>query len=136
MRHLRETARLGRPPDQRKALLRSLVAQLLWHGAIETTHARASAASRHVDELITLARDGSLAARRRAAAFLATSAPPRGGGKWSPPAGRVLVKRLFDHIGPHYKEKKGGYTRIIRAGFRKGDGAEMVRFELVDYVQP
>jgi large subunit ribosomal protein L17 len=136
MRHLKETTRLGRPADQRKALIRSLAAQVLWHGSIETTHARASVARRHVEELITLTRDGSLAARRRAAAFLATSAPPRGGGKWRAPAGRVLVRRLFDHIGPQYKDRKGGCTRIIRTGLRRGDGAEMAHLELVDYVQP
>jgi large subunit ribosomal protein L17 len=116
------------------AMLKSIVSSVLWYGAIETTEARAKAAKPLVDEMVTLARAGDMESRRRAARFLTTGGGgARTGRKYQPPAGRALVKRLFQEIGPAYKERPGGYTRVIRRGLRRGDAADMARLELIDF---
>jgi large subunit ribosomal protein L17 len=134
MRHRKAHRKLGRPTDQRMALLKSLVSSVLWYGAIETTEVRAKEARPLVEQMITLARVGDVESRRQAARFLATGGGgSRSSGGYQPPAGRVLVKRLFQEIGPVYKDRAGGYTRIIRTRLRRGDAAEMARLELVDF---
>lgn len=108
--------KLGRPTDHRNAMLRNLVTSLLRSGRIETTVTRAKETKRMADKMITLAKRGDLHARRQVLAYLYDE---------------DVVKKLFDEIGPKYEDRNGGYTRVIKAGPRRGDGAEMAILELV-----
>lgn len=121
MRHKRKGKRLGRAADQRKALLRSLVSALFQHGRIVTTVRKAKEARRLAERLITLAKRGDLHARRQVLRVV-----PKLDG--DPP----LIVKLFEEIAPRYESREGGYTRIIRAGFRQGDAAPMAVLELVE----
>ncbi|KAL6142438.1 hypothetical protein ACLB2K_060720 [Fragaria x ananassa] len=116
MRHGRKVPKLNRPPDQRKALLRGLTTQLLKHGRIKTTRARASAMRKYVDKMITLAKEGSLHKRRQALGFIYE---------------KQIVHALFAEVPDRYGERNGGYTRIIRTLPRRGDNAPMAYIELV-----
>ncbi|KAL5741117.1 hypothetical protein ACOSP7_027849 [Xanthoceras sorbifolium] len=116
MRHGRRVPKLNRPPDQRRALLRGLTTQLLKHGRIKTTRARASAMRKFVDKMITLAKDGSLHKRRQALGFIYE---------------KQIVHALFAEVPDRYGERNGGYTRIIRTLPRRGDNAPMAYIELV-----
>ncbi|XP_024369634.1 large ribosomal subunit protein bL17c [Physcomitrium patens] len=116
MRHGRKIHRLGRPADQRRALLRGLTTEILRHGRIKTTRARATAMRKYVDHMITLAKGGSLHQRRQALGFLYD---------------KQLVHSLFAEVPERYGERNGGYTRIIRTMPRKGDNAPMAFIELV-----
>lgn len=109
--------KLGKTADQRRALLRGLVTDTLKYGRIETTLYRAKEARRIVDKMITLGKKGDLAARRRALSYIYSE---------------DVVKALFEEIAPKYENRNGGYTRIIRLGNRKGDGAETAILELVE----
>jgi large subunit ribosomal protein L17 len=115
MRHLKDHRRLGRPTDQRNALLRGLVSNLFQHNHIKTTLIKAKEARRVADQLITLAKRGDLSARRQ---VLRTIPDPR------------LVGYLFEEIAPRFTERAGGYTRITPAGYRRGDAAHMAILEL------
>ncbi|NQU43289.1 50S ribosomal protein L17 [bacterium] len=117
MRHRKHSGHLGRPADQRKALLRSLVEAVIKHEKIRTTQTRAAEAKRYAEKLITLAKDGSQANRRRAFAFLQH---------------KEVVHKLFEEIGPRFTDRPGGYLRIVKAGPRAGDGAMMAILEMVD----
>ena len=108
--------KLGRPTDQRKAMLRNLVTSFLKHGKIETTETRAKEARSIAEKMITLAKRGDLHARRQVLAFVTEE---------------EVVKNLFDNIAPKYAERNGGYTRMYKVGPRRGDGAEVVILELV-----
>ncbi len=116
MRHRCKVPQLGLPADQRKALLRSLATQIIRHGQITTTKTRAKAVRKEVERMITLAKDGSLAARRRALAYLYD---------------KQLVSDLFKEVKERYGDREGGYTRIVRTKRRRGDNAEMAIIELV-----
>ncbi|QDZ40131.1 50S ribosomal protein L17 [Euhalothece natronophila Z-M001] len=116
MRHRRRVKKLGRPADQRRALLRSLTTELIRHGQITTTKARAKAVRSEVDKIITLAKDGSLAARRQALGYLYD---------------KNLVHALFENVQERYGDRNGGYTRVSRTIRRRGDNAEMAVIELV-----
>ncbi|MCS7031778.1 MAG: 50S ribosomal protein L17 [Gloeomargarita sp. SKYG116] len=116
MRHGKRIPRLSKPADQRKALLRALTTALLRYGRITTTKARAKAVRAEVDRMITLAKDGSLAARRRALGYIYD---------------KQLVHALFAEAPERYGNRPGGYTRIIRTIPRRGDNAEMAIIELV-----
>ena len=116
MRHKCKVPQLGLPADQRKALLRSLATQIIRHGQITTTKTRAKAVRKEVERMITLAKDGSLAARRRALAYLYD---------------KKLVSDLFNEVKERYSDREGGYTRIVRTKRRRGDNAEMAIIELV-----
>ncbi|GER54605.1 ribosomal protein L17 family protein [Striga asiatica] len=116
MRHGRKVPKLNRPPDQRRALLRGLTTQLLKHGRIKTTRARASAMRKYVDKMITMAKDGTLHKRRQALGFIYE---------------KQIVHALFAEVGERYGEREGGYTRIIRTLPRRGDNAPMAYIELV-----
>ncbi|MGK7899606.1 MAG: 50S ribosomal protein L17 [Xenococcus sp. (in: cyanobacteria)] len=116
MRHRCKVPELGLPADQRKALLRSLATQIIRHGQITTTKTRAKAVRKEVERMITLAKDGSLAARRRALAYLYD---------------KKLVSDLFNEVKERYGDREGGYTRIVRTKRRRGDNAEMAIIELV-----
>jgi large subunit ribosomal protein L17 len=117
MRHLKDHRKLGRATDQRLALLRALVTGLFQHNHIKTTLEKAKEARRLADKLITLARRGDLSARRQ---VLRTLPDPQ------------LVGHLFDDIARRFADRPGGYTRIIPAGRRRGDGAQMAILELTD----
>ncbi|XVE62345.1 hypothetical protein DITRI_Ditri06bG0110600 [Diplodiscus trichospermus] len=116
MRHGRRVPKLNRPPDQRRALLRGLTTQLLKHGRVKTTRARASAMRKYVDKMITLAKDGSLHKRRQALGFIYE---------------KQIVHALFSEVPERYGDRNGGYTRIIRTLPRRGDNAPMAYIELV-----
>ncbi|MDK2821181.1 MAG: large subunit ribosomal protein [Clostridia bacterium] len=108
--------KLGRLAGHRKMLLRNIVTSFLREGKIETTEMRAKELRRLAEKMITLAKRGDLHARRQAMAYLLDE---------------DVVTKLFNEVGPNYRDKNGGYTRIIKTGFRQGDGAPMVRIELV-----
>lgn len=116
MRHRCRVPELGLPADQRRALLRSLATELIRHGQIKTTKIRAKAVRSEVEKMITLAKDGSLAARRRALGYLYD---------------KKLVHALFEQAKDRYGNRNGGYTRIVRTLRRRGDNAEMAIIELV-----
>ena len=116
MRHRCKVARLGLPADQRKALLRSLATEIIRHGQIKTTKTRAKAVRSEVEKMITLAKDGSLAARRQALGYIYD---------------KDLVSELFKAVQDRYSSRSGGYTRIVRTKNRRGDNAEMAIIELV-----
>jgi large subunit ribosomal protein L17 len=116
MRHKRDGYKLGRPVDARRSLLRGLVTAVIEQERVITTVPKAKAAKPLVDKMITLAKADTLHSRRRAASFLNTPAS---------------VKKLFDKLGTRFGQRSGGYTRIVRLGFRKGDGAEQAVLELV-----
>ena len=117
MRHRVIAKKFGRSKAHREQLLRSLVVNLILRDRIQTTLPKAKQARRDAEKMVTLARKGTLAARRVAAARL-----------HSPEA----VKRLFDAVVPVMKERPGGYTRIIKIGQRRGDNAEMALIEWTD----
>ena len=117
MRHARGYRRLNRTHEHRKALFANMAGSLIEHEQIKTTLPKAKELRPIVEKLITLAKRGDLHARRQAASQLKQDA---------------LVARLFEVIGPRYKDRQGGYIRIMKAGFRYGDMAPMAIIELVD----
>jgi len=110
------TRKLGRPTDQRRAMLRAMVTYLLENGRIETTVTRAKEVRSMTEKMITLAKEDSLHNKRQAMAYITKE---------------DVVKKLFDEIGPKYRETNGGYCRIIKTGPRRGDAAEMAIIELI-----
>lgn len=116
MRKLKRGRKLSREKDQRKALLRSLSSSFLLRGKIKTTLAKAKETQRFAEKLITRAKKGDLASRRALLRVL-------------PPA---TVEKVFKEIAPRYKERPGGYARVVKLGPRKSDGAPMAFIELVD----
>lgn len=108
--------KLGRDSSARKALLRSIVTPLFQHERIETTEAKAKELRKMAEKMLTLAKRGDLHARRQVLAYLMDE---------------DVVKKLFDEIAPKYKDRQGGYTRIIKKGPRQGDAAPIVIIELV-----
>lgn len=134
MRHRKSNRRFDRPANQRKALFRALQNDLLLHERITTTLAKAKAVRPLVERLITLGKEDSQHHRRLAFSRLGgkTQLIPEKhvSGKQRTPR-RDTVTKLFTDIGPRYKERPGGYTRIIKLGARHGDSAEMAILELV-----
>ncbi len=118
MRHRKKVKKLGRPVGHRKALLRNLASQIIQHHEIKTTLAKAKAARSFVERLITYAKHDTVHHRRLAFKHLQN---------------RTLVKKLFDEIGPAFEDRNGGYTRVIKLGQRRGDGAEMAILQLVGF---
>ena len=110
------TRKLGRPTAHRMSMLRGLVTYLLENGRLETTVTRAKEVQALADKMITLGKANTLASRRQALAFITKE---------------DVVKKLFDEIAPKYAERNGGYTRVLKTGPRRGDGAEMAIIELV-----
>jgi large subunit ribosomal protein L17 len=117
MRHRNYGKKLSRKTEHRRALLRNLVTSLILRERIETTVAKAKAARPLAEWVITLAKRGDLAARRRAASYLLDPS---------------AVKFLFDELSKRYAGRAGGYTRLVHAGWRRGDGADLAVLELVD----
>jgi large subunit ribosomal protein L17 len=116
MRHLKAGFKLGRKPAHRRATLRNLVTNVIVHERVQTTRTRAKAAQPLVERMITLGKRDTLHSRRQASAFVTTDAAAR---------------KLFRDIAPRFADRNGGYTRIIRLGWRIGDGAELAILELV-----
>ena len=110
------TRKLGRPTDQRIAMLRNLVTSLLDNGRIVTTLARAKEVRCMADKMITLGKTNTLHSRRQALSYITD---------------KEVVYKLFEEIAPKYAERQGGYTRIIKSGPRRGDAAETAIIELV-----
>ena len=108
--------KLGKPTDQRKAMLRAMVTYLLENGQIKTTVTRAREVAPMTEKMITLAKKNNLATYRQALAFITKE---------------DVAKKLFDEIGPKYADRDGGYTRIVKIGPRRGDAAEMAIIQLV-----
>jgi large subunit ribosomal protein L17 len=108
--------KLGRDSSARKALFRSLVTALFDKERIETTEAKAMEVKAIAEEFITLAKQGDLHARRQALAYIYDE---------------DVVRKLFNTLGPRYQDRNGGYTRVIKTGFRRGDAAPMAILELV-----
>ena len=117
MRHKKKRNKLSRDSSHREALLSNLSKQLIEHERIETSQAKAKAVKPEVEKLITLAKRGSLHARRQALSTLHND--------------KFIVHKLFDEVAPRYAERPGGYTRIVKLGPRKSDSTEMVYLELV-----
>jgi large subunit ribosomal protein L17 len=117
VRHARSGKKLGRDSAHRKALYSNLAGALIEHGRIKTTVTKAKAVKPIAEQMITLGRRGDLHARRQATAFLRS---------------RDVVHKLFADVAPLFKDRPGGYTRIVRIGPRQGDAAEMAYLELVD----
>lgn len=120
MRHRKKGRQLGRQTKHRWALFRNLVTSLLDHERIETTEAKAKEIRGFTDRMITLGKEGTLPARRRALAFLRS---------------KDVVSKLFADVAGRFKDRRGGYTRIVKTRRRIGDGGEMVAIELVSRVE-
>ncbi len=116
MRHRCRVNKLGKPADQRRALLRALTTELIRHGRITTTKVRAKALRSEAEKMITLAKNGSLAARRQALGYVYD---------------KQLVHALFEQAPARYGSRPGGYTRVLQTVRRQGDNAEMAIIELV-----
>lgn len=116
MAHRIDGRKLGRPTDHRLALFRNLVTDLLRHEKIITTEAKAKEVRGVAEKVITLGKRGDLNSRRRALGFVYD---------------KKVVEKLFDELGPRYQDRPGGYTRIVKLGPRRGDGARMAQLELV-----
>jgi large subunit ribosomal protein L17 len=119
MRHHRAGKKLGRDAAHRKALYANLTGSLIEHGRIRTTEAKAKAVRPIAEKMITLGRRGDIHARRQALAYLRS---------------QEVVYLLFSDVGPRFKDRPGGYSRIVKLGPRPGDSAPMAYLELVDYV--
>ena len=132
MRHRKRGRKLNRTASHRKALLRNLVVSLFEHERITTTITKAKEAAPVAEKMITLAKRGTLADRRRAMAFLQGSSRGRKKGYEEDRLDRWIVRKLFDDIGPRYSDRPGGYTRVMRISeWRLGDGAQKAVLELV-----
>jgi len=121
MRHRKSGRRLGRNSSHRKAMFRNMASSMVKHETIKTTVPKAKELRRVVEPLITLAKEPTLANRRLA---------------FSRTRSRDVVTKLFGELGPRYKARPGGYTRILKMGFRAGDNAPMAFVELVDRPAP
>jgi large subunit ribosomal protein L17 len=120
MRHQKKTIKLGRTAEHRKALLANQVCSLIEHHRIKTTLAKARAVRPLAERMVTLGKNGSIHARRAALARLRQ---------------KNAVKKLFDDIAPRSAERNGGYTRIVKLGYRKSDSARMAFIEWVDMAE-
>jgi large subunit ribosomal protein L17 len=117
MRHLKKGRSLHRDSSHRKAMLRNLAVSVLTHERVRTTEAKAKEVRRLVDRIITWGKRGDLHARRLTVRQVGN---------------RTVVKRVFDELAPRYENRPGGYTRMLKIGYRQGDNAPMVLLELVD----
>ena len=120
MRHGHGYRKLGRVSSHRRSMLRNMATSLLVHERIETTVPKAKELRGIVDKMITLGKRGDLHARRQAASYLFSD---------------EAVKKVFSDLASRFKDRPGGYTRILKKGYRFGDGADMAFLELVDYEQ-
>jgi len=121
MRHAKRGRKLGRTTSHRLALFRNQIHSLVEHGRIVTTLPKAKELRRVAERVVTRGKTNSVPARRWVA-------------RWIPD--RTMVKKVFDDLGPRFADRPGGYTRIVKLGPRRGDGAEMAVIEWVDYEKP
>lgn len=151
MRHRRAHRKFGLPSDQRRALLKGLTRSMLLHDRIVTTETRAKEVRPIVEKLVTMARKGGkdatvpmrLHTRREVRRYVDSNVDefvrvpggPKGGAKIARNP-YYCVPRLFEVIAPRYMERNGGYTRIVKVGFRRGDGAPLVLLEFVEGKEP
>lgn len=117
MRHNRRTKRFGRSDAERRAMLENIVSSLLVHQEIKTTLPKAKEAKRLADRVITLGKEGSLSSKRQVFSYLQDHA---------------LTSKIFKEVAPRFKNRSGGYTRILQLGRRKGDGATLALLELTE----
>lgn len=117
MRHGKKAVKLGREKNHRDAMMRNMVTSLLAHEHVSTTSAKGKELKRRAEHMITFAKRGDLHSRRQVLRHIAD---------------KSVVSKLFDELGPRYSERKGGYTRLVKIGPRRGDGAEMCIVEFVD----
>lgn len=118
MRHGKDGSKLRRDPAHRRSLLRNLAASVVEKNRVTTTLAKAKAVQPIVEKMVGLGKSGTLADKRRALAYFYK---------------RSTVQKLFDEVAPRFMDRRGGYTRVIRGDFRKGDGAETAILEFVDF---
>lgn len=116
MRHRKKGTTLDRAKQPRELMLRNLASSVFIYEKVKTTSAKAKAVKSLVEKMITVSKDGDLTARRKLIAVL-----PQ----------KMAIKKAMEVLGARYKDRKGGYTRIVKLGSRQGDGAEMVQLELV-----
>lgn len=116
MRHAKAGYKLGRTSSHRKAMFRNMITSLLVHEKIKTTDVKAKELKRLADKMVTLGKRGDLHARRQALAFVRS---------------RAAVKKLFEEISPRFANRAGGYTRVIKLGYRHGDNAPVSLVEFV-----
>jgi large subunit ribosomal protein L17 len=130
MRHRHAYRQLSRNSSHRRALFANMAMALVENGAIRTTDAKAKELRRYAEQLVTMGKEGTLHARRRAIATLGGAGKHPGNGEVS----RVqkVVTMIFDDLAPRYKDRHGGYTRIMKIGPRRGDNAPVSIIELVD----
>ncbi|MFO1489669.1 MAG: 50S ribosomal protein L17 [Kiritimatiellia bacterium] len=121
MRHRKKTVKLGRKTEHRESMFANMVTSLIQHTRITTTIRKARAASVLAEKMVTLAKKGDLAARRLAISRIRSEDG---------------VRDLFANIGPFFKDRQGGYTRVLKLGRRSSDSSEMAILEWVDYVKP
>lgn len=117
MRHRKKGRSLSRKPQHRKATLRNLATSLFRHERIRTTEAKAKELRPFAEKLVTLAKQDDVHSRRRAGRHIQD---------------REILTKLFDDIGPRFEGRDGGYTRVLKLGARKGDGAEIALIELIE----
>ena len=117
MRHRVEGRKFGREPDQRRLMMNNLVKSMIEHGQITTTLAKAKEMRRYVERVVTYGKNDTIHSRRLAYRVLGD---------------RTLVKKLFTEIAPTFQDRNGGYTRIIKAGYRRGDSAPMAVIQFVE----
>jgi len=139
MRHRKNTCKLGMKSQHKHATLANLVCSLIKHKRVRTTVARAKAARRLADKMVTLAKRGTLAARRLAAARLRLVGPgphldKEARQRWH--TNENVLRILFEEIAPSFKGRQGGYTRVVRIGPRRGDAAELALLEWTSAVTP
>lgn len=120
MRHRKKGRELSRTRTHRRAMLRNMVTSLIIHERIRTTEAKAKELRPYAERLITLAKKGDMHSRRMAGRQIAD---------------REALRKLFDQIGPRFEGRPGGYTRILKLGARKGDGAELALIELTELTE-
>jgi large subunit ribosomal protein L17 len=116
--------KFGRNADHRKAMMRNLATSVILYGKVETTEMKAKDMRSVVDHLITLAKKGDLSARRQAASYLRDAIADE-------KTEQTVLQKLFTELGPKYKDRNGGYTRVVKTGVRRGDAAPMAYIELV-----
>ena len=116
MRHKISGRKLGRPTAHRMSMLRTMVTDLIRHESIQTTEAKAKEVRRMAEKVITYGKKGTLHQRRQASALLTD---------------KSIVKKVFDELAPRYESRRGGYTRIVKLGLRKGDASAMAIIELL-----
>lgn len=138
MRHCKHTFKIGRTASHRRCLIANMLKSLIEHGRIETTERKAKELRRHADHMVTLAKQNTLASRRKAVAELMISynaltpkeaRAAKAGNKSSHNGDRKVIGKLFSELGPRFVSRNGGYTRIIKKDFRVGDNAPVCYIE-------